>query len=457
MSKNHAPVVSDTMEPTSNTMANRITRQNKVKKITFWRRLKKFQALLVVLLVAGLGAYLVHISLGSSQYVFQADFDTYHPLNVGSYQCGNESAHTLLDSDIWCETHVDIVDQGSPRGKVAHLQVASGQTQHQGLLINIVPPALDGWIHMLVRFPKAPPGGTASPVSLLAFRWSSSTLMGNQSENIIRLNSGMRLLVIGNQSPGFNVPLDTWVSLRVHVPYGTNVPITLIATDMNGSVLSGASGSMTGTLTTVGSFGYPGRIKFGQGGEIYDPGYAGWEYFLDNLYVSSDANDPGPWLGGIAGSPAPTPSPSPSPSPSPTPTSSSNQPTPNATSASSATGNQSNTTQSVTGMVSLAPAQGSANDPVTKVEYYIDNKLVYTATGSPFTYQLDTKHQQNGTHQVTVKTYFKSGKVDTKTSTIRVANGRSWLRVGVISASIIMVIAGFSIYWFKSRLQSKLL
>lgn len=284
-------------------------RKSKTRNIFRAKKLRnKLSGLVVIFLVGSIGLYTLHLVLGTSQYAFQANFDTLHPLNVGTYKCGNESAHVFLDSDIWCEAQVDIVNQGGSRGRVARNYVVSGQTTHQGMIINILPVGLDGWLHELVKIPKAPPAGSQA-LSFWGIRWSSDTQPGGQTENVVTLNSDMRLSVIGNHTPGFSVPLNTWVSIRVHVTYGNPATITLIAAGLNGTPLSGASGGkMIGSAATSGRFGPPGRIKFGQGGEILnDSNYVGFEYFYDNLYVSNGSTDPGPWTGGSSSSPpAPT-------------------------------------------------------------------------------------------------------------------------------------------------------
>ena len=59
---------------------------------------------------------------------------------------------------------------------------------------------------------------------------------------------------------------------------------------------------------------------------------------------------------------------------------------------------------------------------IKKVEYSLNGKLVATATQPPFSYTLDTRHIRNGTYKLTVKTYYKDGRIDSTDSSIVVKN-----------------------------------
>lgn len=77
------------------------------------------------------------------------------------------------------------------------------------------------------------------------------------------------------------------------------------------------------------------------------------------------------------------------------------------------------------GEVTLAPAVTTASDGVSgisKVEYYLDKKLISTQKSSPYNYNFDTKKIRNGVHELTVKTYFNNGTVDTKVEKLLVKN-----------------------------------
>jgi len=75
------------------------------------------------------------------------------------------------------------------------------------------------------------------------------------------------------------------------------------------------------------------------------------------------------------------------------------------------------------GQVTLSPS--IATDGVTaisKVEYYLDSKLLSTQTAAPYTYNFDSTKQRNGIHTLLIKVYFSNGTVDTKTSRLSLKN-----------------------------------
>ncbi len=77
------------------------------------------------------------------------------------------------------------------------------------------------------------------------------------------------------------------------------------------------------------------------------------------------------------------------------------------------------------GEVTLAPATTTASDGVStisKVEYYLDKKLIATKKSEPFTYNFDTKKLRNGQYTMVIKTYFTNGTVDTNSELLVVKN-----------------------------------
>ncbi|MDB5163533.1 MAG: beta-xylosidase [Candidatus Saccharibacteria bacterium] len=94
-------------------------------------------------------------------------------------------------------------------------------------------------------------------------------------------------------------------------------------------------------------------------------------------------------------------------------------------------------TQEISGDVNLAP---SITDPssVLKVEYYVDSKLVFTATDGDFSYHLDTKRLSNGKHTVETRIYNVDGTVTSKSQNIVVNNKHPhklqvWWLLGILA------------------------
>jgi|GEM_PF-2199789 len=75
------------------------------------------------------------------------------------------------------------------------------------------------------------------------------------------------------------------------------------------------------------------------------------------------------------------------------------------------------------GQVTLSPTTATnGTSAISKVEYYLDGKLLATKNTTPYSYNFDTRKQRNGTHTMLVKTYYANGTVDTKTSSLLVKN-----------------------------------
>lgn len=62
------------------------------------------------------------------------------------------------------------------------------------------------------------------------------------------------------------------------------------------------------------------------------------------------------------------------------------------------------------------------NESLSKVEYYLDGKLIATAKSAPYSYKFDTRTMRNGVYTVGVKSFYSSGVVDTRTDKLKVNN-----------------------------------
>jgi hypothetical protein len=69
-----------------------------------------------------------------------------------------------------------------------------------------------------------------------------------------------------------------------------------------------------------------------------------------------------------------------------------------------------NANAQVSAAATIQPTQ-SAGDPITKAEYFLNGKLVATATQPPYSYKLDTPNLRNGKYTLQVKTFYTSGKI----------------------------------------------
>jgi hypothetical protein len=77
----------------------------------------------------------------------------------------------------------------------------------------------------------------------------------------------------------------------------------------------------------------------------------------------------------------------------------------------------------VSGLVVIDPSNVLDTDKqkqITKVEYYLDGKLVQTVTKAPFA--LDTTLLDNGSYTMTEKTYFADGSIQEQSGPLEVAN-----------------------------------
>lgn len=175
--------------------------------------------------------------------------------------------------------------------------------------------------------------------------------------------------------------------------------------------------------------------------------------------------------------PAPNPpAPSPTPTPTPRPTNTSS-PSRGSSGTSTFTGGSGTTT-------TIAPEGNSTpvtlpndstvelSDPVvvqtvpdssqtvTKVEYYLNGKLIATVKQAPFSYTVKTDDLKNGNYQLTTKTYYDDGTVDTKTSTLKVNNPMNFKQIMLQFGALIwvfvilLIAAAVAVWWFFFRNNS---
>jgi hypothetical protein len=116
---------------------------------------------------------------------------------------------------------------------------------------------------------------------------------------------------------------------------------------------------------------------------------------------------PPPAGGGSTQTPAPAPTAAPSGS-KPAASSKSVAVTPSGSSTPVALSDNANA--QVSAAATIQPTQ-SAGDPITKAEYFLNGKLVATATQPPYSYKLDTPNLRNGKYTLQVKTFYTSGKI----------------------------------------------
>lgn len=78
----------------------------------------------------------------------------------------------------------------------------------------------------------------------------------------------------------------------------------------------------------------------------------------------------------------------------------------------------------LSGPTTIETTPGS-DKKVTKVEYYLNKKLIATLNGSPYKHTLDTSHVRNGTYMLTTKTYYADNSVDAVDTSVVVNNPMS--------------------------------
>jgi hypothetical protein len=82
----------------------------------------------------------------------------------------------------------------------------------------------------------------------------------------------------------------------------------------------------------------------------------------------------------------------------------------------------------LSGEVTLAPiidptvTTPGSKETVKKVEYFLGEELIVSKSSQPFSFTFDSKSKQNGTYTLVVKTYYSSGRVDSRTDTLLIKN-----------------------------------
>jgi hypothetical protein len=155
----------------------------------------------------------------------------------------------------------------------------------------------------------------------------------------------------------------------------------------------------------------------------------------------SPSPSPGP---SPAPAPAPAPSPAPKPAPSPAPVSSKPRITvtpSTGTSSSSDIAIPLTDDQSIqlNTPVDIEPAT-IQSDGISKVEYYLNSKLVKTMTVAPYTYHLDTTQLLNGSYQLKTKTYYLNGDTSSTTQTLVVKNTFDWTQFRLLVQKYLLLI-----------------
>jgi Bacterial Ig domain len=161
----------------------------------------------------------------------------------------------------------------------------------------------------------------------------------------------------------------------------------------------------------------------------------------------------------VSPSPNPAPSPSPTPSPSPSPQSAPPPVSPPKSSSTAPSNSKSTASNKKVTLNEQASTQENPNSgTITKVEYYLNGKLVTTVNNPPYTYTIDSRDLRNGTYQLTTKTYYANGGVDTKNTSLIVKNPLSLNQVRLQArhytwAVIILILAiGYAVwYWIQRR------
>jgi hypothetical protein len=102
-------------------------------------------------------------------------------------------------------------------------------------------------------------------------------------------------------------------------------------------------------------------------------------------------------------------------------------------------GTSSSTPVAVNAPVTLGPAL-IPGYTVKEVQYYLNNKLIYTATKAPFTYKLDPNTLLNGQYKLTSVTTYTNGRKVTVNHVIKI-NHPFWKETGLyISHNIIYIV-----------------
>jgi chitodextrinase len=192
----------------------------------------------------------------------------------------------------------------------------------------------------------------------------------------------------------------------------------------------------------------------------------GASYTLAAIAVPTDPTPQPP----VPTPPAPTPTPAPKPTPAPV-TSRTTTPSSVATSATPGTSTTPKTTTTIAPQGNAQPVtlpnatEVQLSDPVvvqtvpdssqnvTKVEYYLNGKLIATIKEPPYSYTVKSDNMKNGVYKLTTKTYYEDGTIDTKDASLVVKNPMSFKQImlqlgGLVWVIILVLIIAAAGVWF---------
>jgi hypothetical protein len=115
-----------------------------------------------------------------------------------------------------------------------------------------------------------------------------------------------------------------------------------------------------------------------------------------------------------------------------------------------------NSSVSVTKPITIQPAT-TLESGVTKVEYYLNNKLIRTVTKPPYSFDFNPAQYINGSYELVSKTFYSNGTTKKSTQHLEVKNASAKRRAStwIIPAVIIATLAALTAALFtRRRLQS---
>jgi parallel beta-helix repeat protein len=74
------------------------------------------------------------------------------------------------------------------------------------------------------------------------------------------------------------------------------------------------------------------------------------------------------------------------------------------------------------GLTLIVNVQASDTSGISKIEFYLEDVLVYTVTGTPYQWSWDTTEYPNGEYAITIKAYDTVGHIQTSQTTVTVKN-----------------------------------
>lgn len=80
------------------------------------------------------------------------------------------------------------------------------------------------------------------------------------------------------------------------------------------------------------------------------------------------------------------------------------------------------------------------SDGISKVEYYLNGKLVKTVTVPPYKYRVNTANLLNGNHKLMIKTYYTNGQTETVNQILAVKNPFGATQVRLLAMKYLWII-----------------